>query len=110
MGHCLLSFGKEGSGEEEGKHLIRLPPLSFILTVLLLSSSPFFSGARYNIPVAFWIPESYPYSSPLVYVQPTRSMIIKVRGGVSLNEFRWKSHSSPWARESQHISNVSILT
>ncbi|XP_057502146.1 protein ELC-like [Actinidia eriantha] len=36
-----------------------------------------FQGVTYNIPVVFWLMESYPRHPPLVYVNPTRDMIIK---------------------------------
>ncbi|CAL5400772.1 unnamed protein product [Camellia sinensis] len=36
-----------------------------------------FHGVTYNIPVALWLMESYPRHPPLVYVNPTRDMIIK---------------------------------
>ncbi|KAL6957092.1 hypothetical protein U1Q18_034805 [Sarracenia purpurea var. burkii] len=36
-----------------------------------------FQGVTYNIPVVVWLMESYPRHPPLVYVNPTRDMIIK---------------------------------
>lgn len=36
----------------------------------------FWSGKTYNIPVCVWLEESYPQSSPLCYVRPTREMVI----------------------------------
>ncbi|CAA2934524.1 protein ELC-like [Olea europaea var. sylvestris] len=36
-----------------------------------------FQGVTYNIPVAIWLMESYPRHAPLVFVNPTRDMIIK---------------------------------
>ncbi|KAG6416070.1 hypothetical protein SASPL_123493 [Salvia splendens] len=36
-----------------------------------------FQGVTYNIPVLIWLMESYPRHSPLVFVNPTRDMIIK---------------------------------
>ncbi|GMI70117.1 Vacuolar protein sorting 23A [Hibiscus trionum] len=36
-----------------------------------------FQGVTYNIPLIIWLPESYPRYPPLVYVNPTRDMIIK---------------------------------
>ncbi|CAA2997657.1 ELC-like [Olea europaea subsp. europaea] len=36
-----------------------------------------FQGVTYNIPVAIWLLESYPRHAPLVFVNPTRDMIIK---------------------------------
>eukprot|EP01117_Protostelium_nocturnum_P004303 TRINITY_DN1569_c2_g1_i9.p1 TRINITY_DN1569_c2_g1~~TRINITY_DN1569_c2_g1_i9.p1 ORF type:complete len:117 (-),score=25.39 TRINITY_DN1569_c2_g1_i9:12-362(-) len=38
----------------------------------------FFNRQTYNIPVAIWIVESYPFSAPMVLVKPTADMIIKV--------------------------------
>jgi len=39
----------------------------------------FYNGAQYNIPVAIWVVETYPYSPPVAYVTPTSDMIIKPR-------------------------------
>ncbi|VFQ85252.1 unnamed protein product [Cuscuta campestris] len=36
-----------------------------------------FQGVTYNIPVVIWLMESYPRHPPLVFVNPTRDMIIK---------------------------------
>ncbi|KAA8537368.1 hypothetical protein F0562_026945 [Nyssa sinensis] len=37
----------------------------------------FFQQVTYNIPVVIWLMESYPRHPPLVFVNPTRDMIIK---------------------------------
>ncbi|XP_047337336.1 protein ELC-like [Impatiens glandulifera] len=36
-----------------------------------------FQGITYNIPIVLWLMESYPRHPPLVYVNPTRDMVIK---------------------------------
>ncbi|KAL7107775.1 hypothetical protein ACP275_06G075500 [Erythranthe tilingii] len=36
-----------------------------------------YQGVTYNIPVIIWLMESYPQHAPLVFVNPTRDMIIK---------------------------------
>ncbi|KAI5080176.1 hypothetical protein GOP47_0005655 [Adiantum capillus-veneris] len=36
-----------------------------------------FRGSPYNIPITMWLLESYPISSPLVFVSPTSDMVIK---------------------------------
>ncbi|PIN07865.1 Vacuolar sorting protein/ubiquitin receptor VPS23 [Handroanthus impetiginosus] len=36
-----------------------------------------YQGVTYNIPVIIWLMESYPRHAPLVFVNPTRDMIIK---------------------------------
>jgi len=36
-----------------------------------------FRGTKYNIPMSFWIPETYPQSAPISFVSPTETMIIK---------------------------------
>ncbi|PRQ38058.1 putative ubiquitin-conjugating enzyme/RWD, steadiness box (SB) domain-containing protein [Rosa chinensis] len=36
-----------------------------------------YQGVTYNIPVVFWLIDSYPRSAPCVYVNPTRDMVIK---------------------------------
>ncbi|KAK6928207.1 Steadiness box (SB) domain [Dillenia turbinata] len=37
----------------------------------------YFHDVTYNIPIVIWLMESYPRHPPLVYVNPTRDMIIK---------------------------------
>lgn len=36
----------------------------------------FYQSAKYNIPVAIWLPEGYPVQPPIAYVVPTSDMII----------------------------------
>ncbi|KAJ3672339.1 hypothetical protein LUZ60_007060 [Juncus effusus] len=36
-----------------------------------------FSGVVYNIPAVVWLPEAYPRSPPVVYLSPTRDMVVK---------------------------------
>ncbi|KAL6591272.1 hypothetical protein ACP70R_049775 [Stipagrostis hirtigluma subsp. patula] len=35
------------------------------------------AGASYNLPAVIWLPEPYPRSPPLVFLSPTRDMVIK---------------------------------
>lgn len=37
-----------------------------------------FKGQRYNIPIRVWIPAFYPDEAPIVYVEPTTSMTIRM--------------------------------
>jgi len=37
----------------------------------------YYKGSKYNIPLAIWLPESYPRTPPHVYVEPTPDMVIK---------------------------------
>ncbi|GAQ82072.1 Vacuolar sorting protein/ubiquitin receptor VPS23 [Klebsormidium nitens] len=39
----------------------------------------FYQNVKYNIPITAWLLEGYPRQCPLVYVTPTRDMIIKPR-------------------------------
>ncbi|XP_024518557.1 protein ELC [Selaginella moellendorffii] len=39
----------------------------------------YYQDVKYNIPVTIWLTEPYPRKPPLVYVSPTRDMIIKPR-------------------------------
>ncbi|GAO47473.1 UEV-domain-containing protein [Saitoella complicata NRRL Y-17804] len=36
-----------------------------------------FRGGNYNIPVAVWLPQSYPREAPLVFVEPTAGMMVR---------------------------------
>ncbi|TVU49173.1 hypothetical protein EJB05_00469, partial [Eragrostis curvula] len=35
------------------------------------------AGASYNLPAVVWLPEPYPRSPPLVFLSPTRDMVVK---------------------------------
>lgn len=37
----------------------------------------YYNQAKYNIPLIIWIPETYPKSPPIVYLTPTKGMVIK---------------------------------
>lgn len=39
----------------------------------------YYQDVKYNIPITMWLLEAYPRNCPLVYVTPTRDMIIKPR-------------------------------
>ncbi|KAG0577799.1 hypothetical protein M758_5G175900 [Ceratodon purpureus] len=39
----------------------------------------YYHSVKYNIPIVIWLLETYPRQPPLVYVMPTRDMIIKPR-------------------------------
>lgn len=39
----------------------------------------YYQDVKYNIPITVWLLETYPRQPPLVYVTPTREMIIKPR-------------------------------
>ncbi|KAJ0041598.1 hypothetical protein NL108_011970 [Boleophthalmus pectinirostris] len=47
--------------------------------------STIFNSNIYNTPVSVWLEESYPQSAPIVYVQPTKEMMIIKRSFVSNN-------------------------
>lgn len=47
--------------------------------------SVMYNDNSYNIPVSVWLEESYPQSSPIVYVRPTQEMMIVKRTFISSN-------------------------
>ncbi|XP_033823340.1 tumor susceptibility gene 101 protein [Periophthalmus magnuspinnatus] len=44
-----------------------------------------YNGKAYNTPLSVWLEESYPQSAPIVFVQPTKEMMIVKRTFVSSN-------------------------
>ncbi|KAG0054134.1 hypothetical protein BGZ83_011921 [Gryganskiella cystojenkinii] len=54
--------------------------LSLIGTVPIM-----YQSATYNIPVAFWLPTSYPSVAPIVFVTPTALMLVKPGNYVDSN-------------------------
>ncbi|KAL8552006.1 hypothetical protein ACS0TY_000894 [Phlomoides rotata] len=73
-----------------------------------------FQGAAYNIPVIIWLMESYPHHAPMVFVNPTRDMMIKRQhpfvspnGVVSVPYIHsWVFPSSNLAELARNLSHV----
>ncbi|CAO3693383.1 unnamed protein product [Rhizopus stolonifer] len=65
----------------------------------------------YNIPVAFWIPREYPTSSPIPYVKPTASMLIREGRHVDKSGLCYHQYRSSWSNDQKHnlLELVAIL-
>ncbi|KAG1344963.1 hypothetical protein G6F62_004308 [Rhizopus arrhizus] len=65
----------------------------------------------YNIPVAFWVPREYPNSSPIPYVKPTASMLIREGRHVDKSGLCYHQYRSSWSSDQKHnlLELVAIL-
>lgn len=71
-------------------------------------------GAKYNIPVRLWLPETFPYSAPLVFVEPTQDMMImnshpfvNANGAVATDYLRqWGRRFAFWQAWGPHSSSA----
>jgi ESCRT-I complex subunit TSG101 len=61
-----------------------------------------YASARYNVPIAVWLPLDSPRSPPMVYVVPTSGMLVRKGKGVELdgrvNEDDWE-YLRNWRRK-----------
>lgn len=61
-----------------------------------------YSSARYNVPVAVWVPLDFARSPPMVYVVPTSGMLVRKGKGVELDgrvsETEWE-YLKGWRRK-----------
>lgn len=65
-----------------------------------------YRGTTYNIPVALYIPENYPYSPPLCYVKPTPDMTIKQSKHVDGSGRIYLPYLSDWTQGSSDLLGV----
>ncbi|KAJ1738363.1 suppressor protein stp22 of temperature-sensitive alpha-factor receptor and arginine permease, partial [Coemansia sp. RSA 990] len=59
-----------------------------------------FNGATFNIPVVFWFPRAFPEHSPMAYVTPTRSMVVKVGKHVDVHGRVYHPYLAAWSMRS----------
>ncbi|KAF9165290.1 hypothetical protein DFQ26_000338 [Actinomortierella ambigua] len=69
--------------------------LSLIGTVPIV-----YQSATYNIPVAFWLPTSYPSVAPIVFVTPTALMMVKAGKYVDTNGRCYHPYLAYWSNRS----------
>ena len=58
-----------------------------------------YKGSMYNIPVAIYIPNDYPYSPPICYVKPTADMMIKQGRHVDASGRVYLPYLSDWKND-----------
>ncbi|KZO95258.1 UEV-domain-containing protein [Calocera viscosa TUFC12733] len=68
-----------------------------------------YRGAAYNIPIALWIPFDYPNEPPMVYVVPTRDMVVKA--GKELDPSgKWEGeYLKSWGRKGETCNIRTLL-
>ncbi|KAK3841432.1 MAG: UEV domain-containing protein [Linnemannia gamsii] len=69
--------------------------LSLIGTVPIV-----YQSATYNIPVAFWLPISYPSVAPIVFVTPTALMLVKAGVNVDISGRCFHPYLAYWSNRS----------
>ncbi|KAF9182574.1 hypothetical protein BGZ51_004660 [Haplosporangium sp. Z 767] len=69
--------------------------LSLIGTVPIV-----YQSATYNIPVAFWLPTSYPSVAPIVFVTPTSLMLVKAGKYVDISGRCYHPYLAYWSNRS----------
>lgn len=62
-------------------------------------------GNTYNIPIAVFMLETYPYNPPLVFVRPTSTMQIKPNKHVDSNGKVYLPYLTEW----KHVSVVFLM-
>jgi len=60
-----------------------------------------FNQASYNIPIAVWLTRQYPQHPPIVYVVPTKDMLVKAGKYVDLSGKCNIEYMQSWERKSE---------
>ncbi|KAF9971100.1 hypothetical protein BGZ73_006004 [Actinomortierella ambigua] len=82
------------------------------LLLSLIGTIPIvYQSATYNIPVAFWLPTSYPSVAPIVFVTPTALMMVKAGKYVDTNGRCYHPYLAYWSTRSDSnlVELISIL-
>ena len=58
-----------------------------------------YRNATYNIPVEIWIEKSYPREVPMVYVSPTKEMLVRKTDAVELDGRVGSEYVRQWNRK-----------
>ncbi|KAK7891342.1 hypothetical protein WMY93_023305 [Mugilogobius chulae] len=70
-----------------------------------------FNNNMYNIPVSVWLDEMYPQSAPIVYIQPTKEMMIVKRSFISSNGEVMLPYLEEWKQgECDLVSLLQVLS
>ncbi|KAI9090083.1 UEV domain-containing protein [Phlyctochytrium arcticum] len=71
-----------------------------------------FRNVTYNIPIAIWVPYSYPSQPPICFVSPTTSMLVRASKHVDLSGKIYHPYLAYWhmnSEESHMLNFVRIL-
>ncbi|KAL1999687.1 hypothetical protein VTN02DRAFT_4161 [Thermoascus thermophilus] len=69
-----------------------------------------FRGAVYKFPIDLWIPTTYPFEPPIVYVTPTQDMVVRVGQHVTLEGRVYHHYLAHWAEAWDRSSIVDLLS
>ncbi|KAF9928755.1 hypothetical protein FBU30_002122 [Linnemannia zychae] len=71
------------------------------LLLSLIGTIPIvYQSATYNIPVAFWLPTSYPSVAPIVFVTPTALMLVRAGKYVDISGRCYHPYLAYWSNRS----------
>ncbi|KAF9428156.1 hypothetical protein BGZ94_003236 [Podila epigama] len=82
------------------------------LLLSLIGTIPIvYQSATYNIPVAFWLPTSYPSVAPIVFVTPTALMLVKAGNYVDISGRCYHPYMAYWSQRSDSnlVDLISIM-
>lgn len=62
-----------------------------------------YRGTTYNIPVAIYFPQDYPYSPPMCYVRPTPDMMVKPARHVDTSGRVYLPYLTDWKNDTSDL-------
>ncbi|KAJ3215813.1 hypothetical protein HDU67_010306 [Dinochytrium kinnereticum] len=68
-----------------------------------------FRGVTYNIPIAVWIPSSYPAHPPMSYVTPTATMLVRMSKHVDLAGKIYHPMLAVWHTKTEESNLIKLL-
>ncbi|KAF9201440.1 hypothetical protein BGZ49_008312 [Haplosporangium sp. Z 27] len=70
-----------------------------------------YQSATYNIPVALWLPTSYPSVAPIVFVTPTAQMLVKAGKFVDISGRCYHPYLAYWSNKSDSnlVDLISVM-
>ncbi|KAK3806454.1 MAG: UEV domain-containing protein [Benniella sp.] len=80
------------------------------LLLSLIGTIPIvYQSATYNIPVAFWLPLSYPTVAPIVFVTPTALMLVKAGKYVDVSGRCYHPQLAFWTSDSNLVDLIGTM-
>ncbi|KAG0004210.1 hypothetical protein BGZ79_009959 [Entomortierella chlamydospora] len=82
------------------------------LLLSLIGTIPIvYQSATYNIPVALWLPTSYPSVAPIIFVTPTAQMLVKAGKYVDISGRCYHPYLAYWSNKSDSnlVEIISIM-
>lgn len=66
----------------------------------------FYKQRKYNIPIVIWLLDKHPIYAPMVYVQPTATMVIRQGRHVDASGKVYLPYLSEWKPKKSDLSNL----